>query len=224
MIHQLSEGRRAGFALILLGGISSYFVHFLKFNSLGRIFQSVSLVLVGWILFQTQFVEKRIRAGSPRVHRMIYSDGQYWENDRSFLIRRAMVEKGLALFNDDIWFGAGINNFMRVEGQIDGNFEGAKWVVRKQKVQRLSSHNSYINILAEGGLVLAVPFGGILLFLFFNGIMYFGRMHDVEKVVFISFVAMSIHLFFNNGIVNSLAWFNFAVFGYILSSHKYRIR
>ena len=224
LLVQLSEGRRAGFALILVGGMSSYFVHFLKFNSIGRIVRPVILLILGWILLQTQFIEERIRAGSSRVHQMIYSDGQQWENDRSLLIRRAMVEKGLSLFTENMWFGAGINNFMRVEGQIDGDFEGSKFVVRKRAVQRISSHNSYINILAEGGLVLAVPFAGILLFLFLNGVKYFARMQDLEKVVSISFVVMSVHLYFYNGIVNSLAWFNIAVFGYILSSHKYRIR
>ena len=81
----------------------------------------------------------------------------YLSEDRSYLVRLAMIEKGLTLFRDNLAFGVGLNNFTKIEARIAGNFEGSEYVVNKDIYRKVSSHNSYVNILAEGGLFLAVP-------------------------------------------------------------------
>lgn len=224
LLFQLTEGRRAGFALVLIGGMSSYFVHFFKFSSIGQSTRPLILLLIGWSLLQTNFVKDQIRARSARIYQLIYSSDSRLTEDRSILVRKAMVEKGLLLFESNIWFGVGINNFTSVYRQIDGDFEGSQFVINKTIYQRVSSHNSYINILAEGGLVLFIPFMGIMLFLLLNGVRYFNRMQDSEKVIFFSFVLMCIHLYYTNAVVNSLTWFNIGILAYSISAHKYPIR
>lgn len=217
LILQLKEGRRAGFGLVLMGGMGAYLVHQLKFNSIGRLMKPVILLLLGYGMLQTAVVEQQIRARSARVHRLLYSSTeQVLSKDRSFLIRRAMVEKGLVLFRNDMLFGVGLNNFTKVHAQIDGDFVGAEYVVNKDIYSRISSHNSYINVLAEGGLVLCVPFAVIILTLFLGSLRRFNRFQDPEKVIFISYSVMLVHMYFTNGITNSLAWFNIGLISYAL--------
>jgi hypothetical protein len=217
LLLQLKEGRRAGFGLVMIGGMSAFLVPWFKFNSVGRLIRPAALMLLGWGLLLTEVVETQIRFRSERIHSLIYtSTGELLSVDRSFLIRRAMVEKGFVLFQRDYLFGAGLNNFTQVEGLIEGGFEGAEYVVNKDIYSNISSHNSYINILAEGGLCLTVPFAGIMGILLFGGLRRFGSFEEFEKVVFFSFCAMSVHLYFTNGIANSMAWFNIAMLSYVV--------
>ena len=225
LIQQLNEGRRAGFSLILISGILVIVVYWLKFNSFSRLFSFMILMLFGFGLLYTDLVESTIKGRSERVHQLIYEDKtDLMENDRSLLLRRAMVEKGLVLYNENRLFGIGLNNFNKRHERIEGLFTGAKFVVNKKIYERVSSHNSYINILAEGGLCLFIPFVGILLYLLVVGIYKFNRFKDFEKVIFFSFITMCVHLYFANAIVNSLAWFNISLFGYTILAPRLRLR
>ena len=214
---ELNEGRRAGFLLVLLGGMSAYFVTIVKLNSLGHLVRLMLVTLVGLGLLYTGAVESLIRGQSDRIHQFIYAPSFNLSEDRSYLTRMAMVEKGFALFRDNVFFGVGLNNFTSVETRIAGNFDGAEYVVDKDIFERFSSHNSYITILAEGGLALTIPFGAILLILLFKGLRHFGQLKDPEKVIVFSFCTMCVHLYFTNGIVNSLVWFNIGLLAYVVS-------
>lgn len=131
-----------------------------------------------------------------------------------------MIEKGLALFRENMTFGVGLNNFTAVNASIEGDFEGAEYVIDKDIFGNFSSHNSYINILAEGGLALAIPFGAIFFILLFNGLRRFKAISDPEKVIVISFITMSVHIFFTNGVVNSLVWFEIGLLAYVVSRRR----
>ena len=225
LFAQLEEGRRAGFILVLLGGMSAYFVSLFKFNSVRKLMRPIAVSLVVLGLLNIGPVESLIQGQSERVHQLIYaSRSDYLSEDRSHLTRQAMLEKGFALLEDNVLFGVGLNNFTKVEVSVVGDFEGSEYVVDKDIFRRISSHNSYINILAEGGLALAIPFGGILSILLFKGLRYFGRLKDPEKVIVISFCAMCVHLYFTNGIVNSLVWFNIGLLAYVVSQPRHSIQ
>lgn len=214
---QLKEGRRAGFGLVFGGGTGALFINLFKFNSIPLLIRAVALMGVGMGLLFTEPVEKLIQSRSARVYTLIYENSNtVLSTDRSFLIRKAMVEKGFVLFRENILFGVGLNNFTKVEVAIEGDFAGSEFVMRKNIYRRVSSHNSYINILAEGGLFLALPFYALMLALFFGGLRLFGCFRDPEKVIFFAFCGMLFHLYFTNGIVNSLAWFNIGLMSYVV--------
>ena len=222
LILELKEGRRAGFLLVLLGGGGAYFVKQLRVYSIVGLLRVAVIAASGFAVLQLDFVEEQIRDQSPRVHRLIYSSREeLLSQDRSYLVRKAMIEKGLVLFENNVFFGVGLNNFTRVYGQIEGNFEGAEFVVEKKIFNRVSSHNSYINILAEGGLMLAVPFAFIIGSLLLGAGTQFGRLDDPEKVIVVSFCLMLAHLYLTNAIVNSLAWFNIGLLAYVMSMKQY---
>lgn len=207
----LIEQRRAGFVLTLLGCSLSYFVEKIKFKSIFSFFKISLFSLLMLLLLQTSPIKKIIETTSPRIYLVLYEDASSFDTDRSSLTRKAMVEKGLVLFSENIFFGIGLNNFTKVEAEIEGNFKGSEFVIGKDIFERTSSHNSYINILAEGGLFLAIPFGLILFFIIKDGFLYFNHLNDFEKVSFFSFIVMIIHFYFMNSVVNSLAWLNIAL-------------
>ena len=220
---QLVEGRRAGFGLVFVGGASAFLVPMLRFDSPARLTRLAAVFLLGLGIVTSPPVESFVQDQSSRVHQLVYaSSPDYLADDRSYLTRLAMIEKGLTLFRDNILFGVGLNNFTKVNTEIKGEFQGAEFVVHKDIFARVSSHNSYINILAEGGLALAIPFASILLILLFNGLRYFGILTDAEKIIVISFVTMCVHIYFTNGIVNSLVWFDIGLLTYVVSRLRSR--
>ena len=218
LFFQLLDGRRAGFLLAMLGGLLAFRIDLLKFSSIFQILRPIAVAMVALFLLYTNFVEGFINSKSERIHEVIYElSDETISNDRSILVRKAMVEKGLNIFRQNLLFGVGLNNFTKTEMAIEGNFVGAKYVVDKDIYERTSSHNSYINFLAEGGLSLAVPTVAIFLLLLVTAFKRFGSLKDPEKVILVSFLLMCIHFYYMTSIVNSLAWFNIAMLAYVAS-------
>ena len=208
---QLSEGRRAGFGLILFSGFFSLNVLLLDKFSINKILQLLIAIFFIVLLYNSKVVEDSIYDFSPRIHQLAYEDTDILFEDRSLLTRFAMVEKGISLFKENPLTGIGLNNFIRKETQIEGNFKGAIFVVNKDIFKGTSSHNSYINVLAEGGLMLFIPLISFLFGIISSFIRNFFSLSNSAKIMFFSFTTMCIHFYFMNAIVNSLAWFNISL-------------
>ena len=208
LLLMLTLERRAGFGLVALGGFASLYHNLIKKITILKIIKSIALISLTAIFLQINPIKKSILNISPRVHSILYDDVSNLNTDRSQLVRKAMIEKGIKLLNSNIFFGVGLNNFNKSEVKISGNFEGSEFVINKNIFKKISSHNSYINIFAEGGLFLGIPFMLIILFIIKNFIHYYNRLNEYDLIIFISFSFMLIHLFFINAIVNSVAWLN----------------
>ena len=221
---QLIEQRRAGFILVLFGGLSALFIEQIRISSFGTIFRLFLLGLFFIGLLQLPIIENAIKDSSERIHSLIYEGSDALKEDRSFLIRLAMVEKGASLFNKNPLFGVGLNNFTSVSTELKGNFEGAEFVIHKKKLMRTSSHNSYINIMAEGGLFLLVPFLLIFVFFFIDSFRKFDQLSHFDRISVFSITAMLVHFYFMNAVVNSLAWFNIAIALYAIRNPAYEFR
>lgn len=217
---QLLEGRRAGFGLIFLSGLFTLNISLFDDLTVNKIFKlSLSIILVS-LLFNSVFIKDSIYNFSPRVHKLVYEGPDSLFEDRSFQTRLAMVEKGVTLFKEYPLTGIGLNNFTRKEALIQGDFKGASFVLKKDIFIRTSSHNSYVNILAEGGLLLFIPLIILLLGITFSYFKYFFVLTNAAKIMFSSFITMCIHFYFMNAIVNSLAWFNISLAIMALSIRK----
>ncbi len=213
---------RAGAVLVTFGGFSVLFIDKLK---IGRaIVLLLAMLIFGPYFLQIEMVGDLIRNLNEGTYNLIYHSDLVFMEDRSYLIRQAMVEKGLILFQENMYTGIGLNNFVVSEVDFIGDFEGAKYVVTKDDINSISSHNSYINIIAEGGLFLAVPFvlimGSIVLFF----LLYFDRISSFFKPVFIGIICMSIHFYFVTAVVNVFAWFLIGVASAIIYLPKNDIR
>lgn len=215
--------RRTGFFLNLLSG---YFTlnmdqFFAAFNNSKRIVIAVFLVLSIFFAVSTPFASNIISAISPRIHTALYKSGTLVETDRSYLMRKALLEKGVIIFNRYPVFGSGLNTFTTIRNiDIPGNFAGSKYVLKKDLLYKTSPHNSYIGLIAEGGLVLAIPFFGLFSMIYARFLLHFKSLSDLSRLSFISLFSLSLYLILYHGIVNSLTWFVFALSIYSLQARS----
>lgn len=208
ILVQLFDGRRAGVVLVTLVGLTT--LYSIQFNWKKIVLAGMS-VFIGAALLYTPVVEKVILNANERIYGLIYNPDQVRKEDRSYLFRVAMVNKGLAIFYEYKLTGIGLNNFKSYKVPVTDDFEGAQYVIYKNKFNELSSHNSYINILSEGGLFLFVPFIGFFIYFIGFFILNFSRIRPWYRPIFFGIIGMSIHLYFIAAIVNVYAWFLIAL-------------
>ena len=135
------------------------------------------------------------------------------DRDKSYAVRSLMVDKALRLFESSPWFGAGVGRF-RVE-TVDLEIPLVLSTFSASKYQRRSAHNAYLGLLAESGIVGAVPVGALLVILAAGGV-WAVRGHVLRgetwaAPIFAGFVAMSVHLALLSGLTNTATWFMFGL-------------
>ncbi len=213
-------GRRIGTTFVFFGCLLTMGVGKNAITSAIRILVIV-VAVVG--LLQLDIAKEQLMKISPRVYDMFYNSEAIATEDRSLLFRKAMVEKGLTIFENNMITGIGLNNFSLDNTGLSGNFEGAKYVANKDLHK--SAHNSYILLLAEGGLAVFVPFILILLSIMLSFVFYLRKIPPFFKPIFIGILFMSIHLYYISAIVNIFTWvlisIGLAVSTYV--SKKYNI-
>ncbi|MFA0964677.1 O-antigen ligase family protein [Roseivirga sp. BDSF3-8] len=200
------SGSRSASILVLAESFAAYFL--INRKTLRYVFLIV--LIVGpmlAILNEVGAVESAIETLNPRAHNLLYNTENVIEQDRSYLTRRAMVEKGLKIYEEHPLFGIGLNNFTNYEAELEGNFEGAKYVINKKKINETSSHNSYINLLAEAGLLAFIPFILVILTTIVQLIFRASKLSGEDLSVTLGFLGLLLHFYFINAIVNVFAWF-----------------
>lgn len=211
------SGSRSSSILVLLGGsVSLYLESFHR----KRMIRLGLIAIVFFLIFQMSSVEALIKTLNPRTHVLLYQTAFTLKTDRSYLVRRAQIEKGLEIFKKKPFSGIGLNNFTSYKDvKLSGSFEGAKYVINKPGITEASSHNSYINLLAEGGIALALPFAILLLYTLVLLMKTHKTLKSAEIAYVIGFVMMLIHLYFITALVNVFCWF---MIGLVLSILKKR--
>lgn len=199
------SGSRSGSLLTLSGGALTLI---LDRKSISGIFLiGVTGYVVAVSLLNTILVKEIISGLNRRTYDLIYSYDKILDEDRSHLVRLAQIEKATLIFAKYPVSGIGLNNFANYKIKLPGNFVNADFVVSKKGIDRKSAHNSYYGFLAEGGLILFIPFA---LLLGTCIIWFFLRLRTLAseyKPIFVGIVHMSIHLYFIYAILNVFAWF-----------------
>ena len=207
------SGSRAGSILVSIGVSSAYFINYIKFNRI--VFIVGAVYIFATFLLDSQIIRQAILSLNERTYDLVYDYEYVLSTDRSYLIRRTMVEKGLEIFEDNKLYGIGLNTFQGYNVFLPGEFVGSEYVIGKVKIMEIGSHKSYINILAEGGLFLFIPFILIILSSIVSGVLSFFKLSNLQKVTTVSLILMSVHLYFITAILNVMAWFVLA-FGFVI--------
>ena len=144
---------------------------------------------------------------------------QNLEEDKSYVIRQVMIQKGLRLFKDSPLVGVGANRFTLTWADIDlpdileyrgiGEFETK------------NAHNSYIQWLAEFGLLGSIPLVILLAVLTVRGLITTRRaivQRDlVPLAIYLSFLQMSMHLWVITALTGTVTWF---IYGLLMAVIK----
>lgn len=212
------SGSRSGSILVLSGGLITLLINR---RGIGRV---ASVLVLGYLvliaLSDSQLVRDLVKTLNPRTYEIVYNREKTLDSDRSILTRLAQIEKATLIFNKYPLSGIGLNNFTSYRINLPGNFEGSELVVNKKGIDEKSAHNSYFGFLAEGGLVLAVPFILLLVYSIFWFFRNINRIGLAYKPIFIGIIHMSIHLYFIYAILNVFAWFLIGLGCMVIAKHK----
>jgi O-antigen ligase len=150
-------------------------------------------------------VKERVGARASTVERL--------ETDKSFQIRILLIQKARRLFAEHPIFGVGPDQFTHSTPDLDIppvlRYAGDWWFNQK------SAHNSYLLLLAEGGLVCVVPFVFLLLVLLARGapaaIVLCQHNEPWALAAYAGFVGMSVHLWSMVGLTNTAPWLVYGI-------------
>ena len=198
----LLGGRRAGFVLVLMSAFFALNLNSINIRSVLK-FCLASLLLI--LALNLNFVSSSIESKSARIHSLIYSSEEIID-DRSYQTRLAMIEKGLIIFDENKIFGVGIGNFTNINVRFTNRFSNTDIVTNKSSINDTSAHNSYIQFLAELGLIAFLPFICLLLFNILTFTFYSKSLNNMQKSFYWSFFACLIHLYFISALFNIYAW------------------
>lgn len=131
------------------------------------------------------------------------------EQDKSFVFRQMMVQKGLKLFKESPVIGVGASRFRKESVQLE--LTGVFSLYSQSKFDHKSSHNSYIGFLAETGMVGSIPLLILLLSLGIQGLQASLQQVRQEQIwaigVITSFLGMSIHMWTISALAGTSTWF-----------------
>jgi len=134
---------------------------------------------------------------------------QNLEQEKSYMIRQLMIQKGERLFLQSPIIGVGVGRFTKSSVPLD--IPQVLSYAGQQHFDVKSSHNSYLDLLAESGLAGAVPFAILLIILSWRGAKSVIRSSRNNRfwilASFLGFVQMSIHMWAIASLTNTANWF-----------------
>ncbi len=205
------SGSRAGSVLVAVGAFLTLAGN--RLNARRLILIGITGLAAYWAVYNAAIIKLAIGALSEETSTLIYDTQEVVETDGSYLLRKAMVEKGLILFEEEPLTGLGLNNWSEHEVEFRGDFVGAERIIYKSRLEKFSAHNSYISFLGEGGLLVFIPFVLILLITLLTLLRQYSKLDDSQRPILWGLLMMSIHIYFISAMLNSFTWFFIAIGG-----------
>jgi O-antigen ligase len=141
------------------------------------------------------------------------------ETEGSFGVREIMIQKGTKLFMLHPIMGVGPGRFREESVPLELPYHMADNSL--PHFDRKSSHNSYISLLAENGLIGVVPFVILLVVLTARGplaVLHLARENAAWAVpVYAGYIGMSIHLWSLSGLAGTAPWFVYGMLAGVLT-------
>lgn len=207
----LLNGSRSTWGTATVGLLLFSFLWTISSHGVGKAFRAIVLLALALILTFGLFVV------APESFKdklfMKIEQSQDLSRDKSWQIRLLMIQKGERLFYDNLLFGVGPGQFRYVKADLDLPL----WLTYESEdyFNRKSSHNSYIQLLAEGGLALAIPFGIFLAWLAVAGcraaVALAGYGETWLIPAYVGFVCFSIHFWSVAGVTSTAPWFLYGI-------------
>lgn len=207
------NGSRGSWVAIVVGTLVCIFLFLIsnpsKFANLILVIMFVAIIGVG-LLSSVPVIQSAIQV---RLNTF-----QTLEEDRPFVIRQVLTQKGLSLFEESPIIGVGATRFTKswVELNIPELLSS-----RADEMQMKTSHNSYVQWLAEFGLLGSITFGILLITLLIKGFLITRQEITNDNLIplslFLSFIQMSVHMWVIAALTGTLCWF---IYGLNVASIK----
>jgi O-antigen ligase len=209
----LLNGSRSNWIATLVGTVVFLWMHLRTQPRRARAV-AILLLLVSMIglgaLFAPQEVTSAFEARFSTLEKL--------EQDKTFVIRQLMTQKGLRLFQASPWTGVGVSRWRKESIPLE--IPRVLSYAPQSHFDAKSSHNSYISFLAENGLVGTIPFGFLLLTLTIRGYSASRNLAMQGQVwvlgIYASFIGMSVHLWSLSGLTGTAPWFLYGLLAAVI--------
>ncbi|MAD43065.1 MAG: hypothetical protein CL623_11840 [Arcobacter sp.] len=133
---------------------------------------------------------------SPKFAYTLRLEQNVLERDKSFLIRKLMIQKGEQIFEEHPFLGIGIGNFTYYSVDLDMT-QASHWLKRgEERYNKVSSQNTYLKIITETGIITSFFLLLIFIILIIYGLKYLIVIKDQVKLfIFVSFLSLIIYGF-----------------------------
>ena len=209
-----SNGRSGAIIIViemLLVGVIVYPMMFTTFRLL------LIPMLILSILVQSSTVDiyldslaDSIESVNPRIANLMRNtdDGDL-SYDKSWLLRKLMIDKGLEILPKHPFFGVGAGNFSYYDAELPSMYDYERLTSRSVGYYNSrSAHNSYIQILTDFGLVGFIIFMMILLrpiSVLFMGLVQ--KRISLNLLPIVALLGISIHFYAIAAITGAIPWF-----------------
>jgi O-antigen ligase len=208
------SGSRAGTILIFVELVGLLMVA--KPQIRKKIFLIVILLIPLFVLINNNLQElKNISADmieeyNPRVALLLRDTDRLDTLDKSWLIRKLMIQKGLKIFDEHPFLGIGQGMFRYYWVNLD--IENEQLYMGEYSYNTRSPHNSYIKTLAESGIFSLILLLMIQMVIIMKGFkILFEFKYDERVFIYTSFIGMSIYFYVISAITGALPWFTFGL-------------
>jgi len=209
----LLNGSRTG---AIISFIQSGFILLFSVPILSRYIKPlVAIIILTIVLFNVEPVRKGlgkvVYPYNNELGMLIKDPELVMRTDKSWLTRKAQVQKGKQIFAKHPVLGIGYMNFVKYDIKI--NFAGLGIDPKMKGIKNRSAHNSYIEILAETGIIGFTAFFLFFihcLFIFWKSINHIGN--SFESNVFVSLLGMLVYFYTISAYLGTSSWIMYGLF------------
>ncbi|MEZ5045882.1 MAG: O-antigen ligase family protein [Chitinophagaceae bacterium] len=208
---------RSGSIIILLESFLILSIFSRVWNNVIRF--SIIPVIVVFILSESSFVQPALQvladkteSINPRFANLIRGeqDGDL-TMDKSWLLRKLMITKSFEVIKEYPLLGVGVKNFVYYESDLDQLYSRFDRLAYRGKdyLNSRSSHNSYILVMSEMGLLgFAILIALLLIPLVkISKILLFGDQIKMSQLPLIGLLGISMHFYAIASIYGAVTWF-----------------
>ena len=214
LMVMLSNGGRSGAILILIQLLLISTIIYPAFQKNVKILLAVFMLLyfVSKSDASQQYLNAladQVEPINPRFADLLRGEGDGdLTFDKSWLVRKLMVDKGLEIFQEHPVFGIGPNNFNNYDSKLSTlkDYDRLKGQ-NEEFFNSRSAHNSYVQLLSElglPGLLLMMSMLFIPVILFFRKF-FFGKI-NINYLPIVSLLGISIHFYAIAALTGAIAW------------------
>lgn len=212
----LTSNGRAGSIIILIELLLISMLIYPTIKRLSKVL--IPFLLLVFIFTQTAFFElykydlaAQVEPINPRLASLIKGEGEGdLEKDKSWLIRKLMIDKGEEIFSKYPILGVGPANFKKYRAELKTfiKYDRLQHIDSKVYQLRTSPHNTYLQTISEFGLFGSFFFLMILVKpLWFMIVSFIKNKLTITHLFLFGLLGMCIHFYAIASLTGALPWF-----------------
>ncbi len=230
VIAMLMTNGRSGAVIILIQSMLILSILKPEFRRMGKVLVVFFFIL--FTLFQNsdsqiymEALATKVEPVNPRFASLLRSEGDGdLDEDKSWLIRKLMIDKGMEIIQKYPFIGIGPNNFTSYQADLNSfsSYRRLHGTSFEKMSKTTSAHNSYLQVATEFGIIGFI----IFVFLYLPPVLLFFKLFingklELQHLALVSLIGMAIHFYAIAAFLGALPWFVLGIcWSYLQKSKK----